>query len=64
MIVGAVESTSSALSRILLLLAEHQDIQRKLRLELTTAIPTSELDFDALHTLPYLDAVIKETLRL
>ena len=64
MIVGAVESTSSALSRILLLLAEHQDIQRKLRLELTTAISTGNLDFDALHTLPYLDAVIKETLRL
>lgn len=64
MIVGAVESTSSALSRILLLLAEHQDIQRKLRLELTTAISTGDLDFDALHTLPYLDAVIKETLRL
>lgn len=64
MLFGGMETTSSALSRILHLLSGHQDIQKKLRDELAKANSDGELDFDALYALPYLDAVIKETLRL
>ena len=65
MLFGGMETTSSALSRILHLLSGRQDIQKKLRDELLAkASSDGELDFDALYALPYLDGVIKETLRL
>ncbi|KAA1478306.1 cytochrome P450 [Dentipellis sp. KUC8613] len=63
---AAMDTTSSALSRILYLLAEHQDVQDKLRDELMKAqeVAGGALDYDDLHNLPYLDAVCRETLRL
>src|SRR5258705_10833202 len=62
---AATDTTSSALSRILWLLAQRQDVQDKLRLEIREA-PKGQgnLEYDALMNLPYLDAVCKETLRL
>ncbi|PAV17146.1 cytochrome P450 [Pyrrhoderma noxium] len=63
-IFAATDTTTSALSRILSLLAEHLDIQSKLREEVTAARKEhGDLDYDTLQALPYLDAVCRETLR-
>jgi len=62
---AATDTTSTALSRILWLLSENQDVQDKLREELTIARDTgNEIDYDYLHNLPYLEAVCRETMRL
>lgn len=64
---AAMDTSSSALSRILYLLAEHQDVQNKLRSELLEAKKNNggeELDYDQIVALPYLDAVCRETLRV
>lgn len=44
------------------LLAMHPNVQDKLRAEILAA--PMELDHDALVALPYLDAVVREVLRL
>lgn len=62
-----MDTTSSALARLLHLLSEHQNVQDRLREEVMNAYKSSEsddLDYDALHELPYLEAVCRETLRL
>lgn len=60
-----MDTTSNALCRILHLLAQHQDVQDKLRREVTEAYAErGDLNHDELVALPYLDAVCKETLRL
>lgn len=64
---AATDTTSSALSRTLHLLAQHKDIQHKLREEVRKAREDNggdDLGFDTLDALPYLDAVCRETLRL
>ena len=56
---------SGALAHTLELLAEHPDVQDKLRHEIKHACSDDEVpSFDELHALPYLDAVCRETLRL
>lgn len=52
------------LSRILYLLATHQDVQDRLRKEIQEAQKYGELTYDQLVFLPYLDAVCRETLRV
>ena len=65
LIFAGTETTSSALSRILQLLSLRPDVQDKLREELKGACEDSEeLDYDKLVSLPYLEAVCRETLRL
>ena len=65
LVFAATDTTSSALSRILHLLAEHPDVQEKLRAEIVEARrERGDLDFDDLFQLPYLEAVCRETLRL
>lgn len=65
LIFAAMETTSGALARILQLLAEHQDVQDKLREEVTAARGEREqIEYDELTSLPYLEAVCRETLRL
>lgn len=67
LIFAAMDTTSSALARILQLLSEHQDVQDRLREEVRSAYKSSDsgnLDYDTLHELPYLEAVCRETLRL
>lgn len=60
-----METTSGALAHILQLLAEHQDVQDKLREEIITARGDREqMEYDELMSLPYLEAVCRETLRL
>ncbi|KAI0058914.1 cytochrome P450 [Artomyces pyxidatus] len=65
-IFAATETTSSALARILSLLADHQDVQDRLRQEIYHARESAggkELEYEELDKLPYLDAVCHETLR-
>jgi cytochrome P450 len=65
MIVAATDSTSIVLARVLSILAEHPDVQDKLRQEVTEARKgNNDLDYDDLFSLPYLDAICRETLRL
>ncbi|KAH9481617.1 Cytochrome P450 monooxygenase 91 [Psilocybe cubensis] len=66
LIFAAMDTTSSALSRTLHLLAMHPDVQEKLRQELRDAklVQDGDLAYDQLVSLPYLDAVCRETLRM
>ncbi|KAF8265237.1 cytochrome P450 [Lactarius quietus] len=64
-LVAATDTTSSALSRVLHLLALHPDVQDKLRKELKEAFEDDEeLTHDQLVSLPFLEAVCRESLRL
>lgn len=62
---AAMDTTSNALARILDLLSQNPDAQERLRREVAEAYTTKggDLGFDTLAGLPYLDAVVKETLR-
>lgn len=60
-----MDTTSGALARVLQALAQHPEVQEKLRKEITHARQTGgDLPHDELVSLPYLDAVCRETLRL
>lgn len=59
-----MDTTSSALARILQLLALHQDVQNKLRAEIMAAREADDIPYDKLIDLPYLDAICRETLRV
>ncbi|KAI0720735.1 cytochrome P450 [Cerioporus squamosus] len=61
---AAMDTTANAMSRILHLLAQHPDVQEKLRREVVEARACGDMDYDKLHAQPYLDAVCRETLRL
>lgn len=63
---AAMDTTSSALSRILHLLSVNQPVQDRLREELINARKEAggDLDYDALMGLPVLEAVCRETLRM
>jgi cytochrome P450 len=62
---AGADTTSSALSWILHLLSLHPDVQDKLRKELKEANEDNEeLTHDQLVSLPFLEAVCRETLRL
>ncbi|KAK7044059.1 hypothetical protein VNI00_007774 [Paramarasmius palmivorus] len=54
----------SALSRTLQILAARPEAQSKLREELKQAFQDGDISYDELVSLPYLDAVCRETLRL
>ncbi|KAJ7150741.1 cytochrome P450 [Mycena filopes] len=54
---------SAAAAWALWMLAVHQDMQEKLRTELFT-IESDTPTYDELNSLPYLEAIIKETMRL
>lgn len=61
------DTTLSALSRDLHLLALYPDVQAKLRAEVVQARVDNagaDLDYDGIAGLPYLDVVTRETLRL
>lgn len=66
LIFAAQDTTSTALSRILHVLAENPDAQTRLREEVTEAriLAKGDVAYDELHALPFLDAVVRETLRL
>ncbi|KAH6919088.1 cytochrome P450 [Coprinopsis sp. MPI-PUGE-AT-0042] len=62
---AGMDTTSSALARLLCLLSEKQDVQDCLRTEIREAKEQyGRLTYDQLMALPYLDAVCKETMRM
>ncbi|EIM84997.1 cytochrome P450 [Stereum hirsutum FP-91666 SS1] len=63
---AAMDTTSTALSRILHLLSMNQPVQDRLREELVNARKEAggDFDYDALMGLPFLEAVCRETLRM
>ncbi|KAJ6495099.1 cytochrome P450 [Mycena sanguinolenta] len=66
-IFAAMDTTSSALCRIFHVLASHPEVQDKLRAEIVEASVGEENDHlthDKVVELPYLDCVVRETLRL
>ncbi|KZV94528.1 cytochrome P450 [Exidia glandulosa HHB12029] len=62
LITAGRDTVSHVVARTLQVLAERSDVQDALRAELANA--SGDFDFDALMALPYLDAVIREMLRL
>ncbi|KAJ3838143.1 cytochrome P450 [Lentinula raphanica] len=67
LIFAAMDTTSSAMARLLHLLSRHPEVQNKLRQELVEARTQNggnDLTYKELTELPYLDAVCRETLRL
>ncbi|KAJ2919029.1 hypothetical protein MD484_g1463, partial [Candolleomyces efflorescens] len=66
LIFAATDSTSTVLSRLMHVLCQHQVVQDKLRAEIRKAHEEygPRLPYDVITTLPFLDAVCKETLRL
>ncbi|KAF7355908.1 hypothetical protein MVEN_00919800 [Mycena venus] len=65
MIFGAQDTSSSALSRILYMLSVNPDIQEAVRREIRAARASDRrLSLEEISALPWLDAVLKETLRL
>ncbi|KAH9945553.1 cytochrome P450 monooxygenase [Amylocystis lapponica] len=64
LIFAAMDTTSNTLARILHLLAEHPEIQERLRQEIVAARDGEDLSYDTLMQLPYLDAVCRESLRV
>ncbi|KAI0786740.1 cytochrome P450 [Abortiporus biennis] len=67
LVFAASDTTSSALARTLYILAQHQDVQDKLREEILKASNNSgaeNLSYDEIVDLPYLDTICRETLRL
>ncbi|PCH40495.1 cytochrome P450 [Wolfiporia cocos MD-104 SS10] len=61
---AATDTTSNTTARILQLLAQHSDVQDRLRKEILDAGAGEGLSYDELNHLPLLDAVCRETLRL
>ena len=65
LVFAATDTTSSALVRIFHLLAQHPDVQNRIRDEIREARDRDgDLNYKQLDGLRYLDAVIRETLRL
>ncbi|KAJ3847743.1 cytochrome P450 [Lentinula lateritia] len=67
LIFAAMDTTSSAMARILHLLSQYPEAQEKLRQEIIEAKHLKDghdFSYEDLSTLPYLDAVCRETLRL
>jgi cytochrome P450 len=62
-----MDTTSNALSRTLSILAADHEVQDRLRQEILSALEKNngqDLSYDELVSLPFLDAVCRETLRL
>ncbi|KAI3608726.1 cytochrome p450 [Moniliophthora roreri] len=64
LIFAGTDTASSELTKILELLAERPDVQRRLRTEIEDAFEHGDAPYEVLVSLPYLDAVIRETLRM
>ncbi|EKM58872.1 uncharacterized protein PHACADRAFT_88318 [Phanerochaete carnosa HHB-10118-sp] len=64
---AGTDTTSGAMARILHLLCLNPDVQERLRAELLKARSQNDgqdLEYDELVSLPYLDAICRETMRL
>ncbi|KAH8286893.1 hypothetical protein KR018_007283 [Drosophila ironensis] len=66
MLMGGVDTTSSAITALLFNLAKNPEKQQKLRQEVLHVLPSLDKDFtmEEMKSLPYLRACIKESMRL
>lgn len=66
LVLAATDTTSNSLAQIMELLALHPEVQEKLRAEIVQASDkcNGDIPYDQLMSLPYMDAVCRETLRL
>lgn len=68
MLLAGTDTTSTTMSRALEMLALHRDVQDKLRSELVEATGAAgslaDMDNDSFAELGFLNAVVRETLRL
>jgi cytochrome P450 len=67
LIFAAMDTTSNALSRVFHLLAQYPDVQERLRREIIEAREHNggkDVPYDTVVSLPYLDAICRETLRM
>ena len=67
LVFAAHDTTTTALSRLLLLLAEHPKWQDLLRDEIKQAtedMPDGRIEYEKLSSLPVMDAIVRETLRV
>ncbi|XP_017782391.1 PREDICTED: probable cytochrome P450 12a5, mitochondrial isoform X1 [Nicrophorus vespilloides] len=66
MLAAGIDTTGKSTAVILYFLAKHQEVQKKLRKDLLEALPNADTPItkDILSNLPYLKAVIKESLRM
>ena len=58
------ETSSNALAWTFFLLSQHPQVMKKLRIEIDQILGTAPPTVDQLKEMPYLDAVVKESLRL
>ncbi|CAI4224669.1 unnamed protein product [Auanema sp. JU1783] len=63
-LLAGYETTSTALGYSAYLLAKHPQVQEKLYQEIIATKQQKGLTFEAIHDMPYLDAVFKESLRI
>ncbi|KAG9509025.1 Cytochrome P450 3A11, partial [Fragariocoptes setiger] len=63
-LIAGYETTSSLMSFATFTLAHHPEAQERLYEELKLHLPDGVFDYEKVTTIPYLDAVISETLRL
>ncbi|EIW61050.1 cytochrome P450 [Trametes versicolor FP-101664 SS1] len=64
MLLGGMDTTANALSRILHILSQKPDVQERLRAEIIEARADDNLAYDDIVKLSYLEAVCRETMRL
>ncbi|MFA0813104.1 cytochrome P450 [Microbulbifer epialgicus] len=64
LLIAGHETSGATLSWLFLLLAKHQDVQHKIQKELDNILGNTSASYENLKNLPYLNAVIKETMRL
>ncbi|CAP37228.1 Protein CBR-CYP-25A2, partial [Caenorhabditis briggsae] len=62
-LLAGYETTSTAMTYCSYLLAKYPEIQKKLWQEIKLVKNEGTLDYDSIHSMKYLDAVYKETLR-
>ncbi|PIC41498.1 hypothetical protein B9Z55_008895 [Caenorhabditis nigoni] len=62
-LLAGYETTSTAMTYCSYLLAKYSEIQKKLWEEIKMVKNEGKLDYDSIHSMKYLDAVYKETLR-
>jgi len=64
LLIAGHETSGATLSWLFLLLAKNQDVLAKVHEELDHVIPNGDFEYDHMLQLPYLTAVVEETLRL
>ncbi|WP_413662111.1 cytochrome P450 [Microbulbifer sp. CNSA002] len=64
LLIAGHETSGATLSWLFLLLSQHQNIQKKVQNEIDRALGEAPVSYESLKKLPYLNAVIQETLRL